>query len=208
MVDINYWNDFYKKGDVPREGSTFASSILHKIDKMEVMVEMGCGNGRDAYFFASKGIKIWAFDIAETVTDLKPVENGNPKFICADFTNLQTPYDNQRFGTVYSRFTLHAIRVDGASRSLKWAFHNLISGGLLLIEVRSVLDPLCGKGTKVEGERDAWINTHYRRFLRKDELVGELQSLGFIMEHIQEENNLSIYKDDNPVVIRIHARKP
>ena len=86
---------------------------------------------------------------------------------------------------------MHAIQAEGASRTLKWAFQNLKSGksnftnyhsnfllgGFLYIEVRSVLDPMCGKGTKVEGERDAWINTHYRRFIRKDELVAELEGL-------------------------------
>jgi hypothetical protein len=60
------------------------------------------------------------------------------------------------------RFTLHSIPADGASRTLKWAYNNLKDGGILFIEARSVKDPMCGVGTKVEGEEDAYINTHYR----------------------------------------------
>jgi hypothetical protein len=66
---------------------------------------------------------------------------------------------------------------------------------------------MCGKGTKVEGERDAWINTHYRRFIRKDELLKELEGLGFTIDYVLEKDGIAVYKDDNPVVIRVHAKK-
>lgn len=59
----------------------------------------------------------------------------------------------------------------------------------------------------MEQERDAWIYTHYRRFIRKDELIRELENIGFEINYCVESDNLSIYKDDNPVVIRIHAKK-
>jgi len=209
MVDRDYWNKFYKKGEVPTDCSTFAASVFDAIShSSEQLFELGCGNGRDAFFFARKGVKTIACDIAETVTELqRQSKDNNPKFVRDDFTNLANPY-SQKFGHIYSRFTLHSVPVEGASRTLKWSFDNLLDGGMLFIEVRSVLDPMCGVGTKVEGERDAWINTHYRRFIRKDELLEELKQLGFTIEYIVEENNLAVYKDDNPVVIRVHARKP
>ncbi len=84
----------------------------------------------------------------------------------------------------------------------------MLPGGLLLIEVRSVKDKMCGKGTPVEGEKDAWIYTHYRRFIRQNELLAELLSLGFKIDYVIESDGLAIYKDDDPVVIRVHARKP
>lgn len=209
MVDKAYWVDFYKKGEVPTECSSFAASILSMLSKDDILFELGCGNGRDAFFFARNGIKVWACDIAETVLNLKKDDNNrNPEFICADFTKLKTPFRDTLFGAVYSRFTLHSVPVDGASRTLLWAFANLKPGGVCFIEVRSVKDPMYGKGTKVEGERDAYINTHYRRFLRKDELVAEMEQIGFQVESVVEADNLAVYKNDNPVVIRIHGRKP
>jgi SAM-dependent methyltransferase len=208
MVDRSYWNDFYKKGVAPENCSTFAASVVPLISKTEPLLEYGCGNGRDAFFFAKQGISVWACDLADEEMQLLNTKstNGNPKFFVGDFTNL--PAMDKKFGSIYSRFTLHAVPVEGASRSLKWAWNNLLEGGMLFIEVRSVKDKMYGKGTKVEGEKDAYINTHYRRFVRKDELVAELEDLGFVLETVIEADGLAVYKDDDPVVIRVHAKKP
>eukprot|EP01116_Phalansterium_solitarium_P011296 TRINITY_DN26933_c0_g1_i1.p1 TRINITY_DN26933_c0_g1~~TRINITY_DN26933_c0_g1_i1.p1 ORF type:complete len:266 (-),score=43.91 TRINITY_DN26933_c0_g1_i1:269-949(-) len=210
-INKAYWDAFYKKGEVPQECSTFAESVLAKVSKTDPLLELGCGNGRDAFYFAKHGIPVWATDLSDvSILDLnnKVDESKNPHFFAADFTKLPTPYENTQFGTVYSRFTLHAVKAEEASRALSWSWRNLKEGGALLIEVRSVLDPLCGQGEPVEGERDAWMTTHYRRFVRKDELVAELTALGFEIEFLLEQNNLTIYQNDNPVLIRVHARKP
>jgi len=211
MVDRDYWNEFYKKAAVPTNCSTFAASVLKLIHPNEPLFELGCGNGRDAFYFAEHGIPVVASDLAQDEMDElnKKSKNQNPQFVPADFTALPSPYfnDGRRFATVYSRFTLHAVREEGASSALKWAWENLQDGGILLIEVRSIKDKLCGQGTKVEGERDAWITNHYRRFIRKDELLNELQGLGFSIEYCLEQDGISVWKDDDPVVIRVHARK-
>lgn len=210
MVDREYWNQYYKQQVAPTNCSSFASSVLPVIDKTEILIEIGCGNGRDSFYYASQGIPTWACDLSEASIEMlnSKATNGNPKFMVQDFTNIPSPLENTYFGTVYSRFTLHSVPAEGAARAMKWAFENLKEGGLFLIEARSILDPMCGVGIKVEGEEDAYINTHYRRFLRRERLVKELTDIGFVVEFQQEENNLAVYKDDNPVVIRIHARKP
>ena len=154
-----------------------------------------------------------AIDIAQAAIEELHKNHSQPnlKFLVHDFTNLTSPISKDlpaQFGIIYSRFTLHAISKAASSRSLKWAFENLKNGGYLLIEVRSVKDKLFGVGTPVEGEPDAYISTHYRRFVRREQIEQELKDLGFSIENIIEQDNLAVYKDDNPVVIRIHARKP
>ncbi len=170
-MDIDYWNSFYQKRAAPREWSTFAESVLSKIKRNSVLFELGTGNGRDAIYFAFMEMQVWASDLSElSITQLKEdaaydkIES--PDFIHADFTRLETPFRGLIFDVVYSRFSLHSIDKQGASRTLKWAFDNLKSGGFFFIEVRSVKDALYGKGTPVEGEKDAFIYTHYRRFIR------------------------------------------
>jgi SAM-dependent methyltransferase len=231
MVDKEYWDRFYREGGAPTEGSPFAQDVLQVVSKDEPLFELGCGNGRDAIFFAQNGIHVVGCDLSQTsIRQLqkKSQEAQHLNFLCEDFTALDAPINPELlkrnisdsgdasttngvplsdYGTVYSRFTLHAIRKEGASRAIKWAFNILKPKGIFLLEARSVLDPLCGQGTKVEGEEDAWINTHYRRFIRKDQLLAELEEVGFTIEKVVESNGLAVYKEEDPVVIRVFARK-
>jgi hypothetical protein len=43
---------------------------------------------------------------------------------------------------------------------------------------------------------------------RKAELISELKAIGFHIDFDQESKGLSVVKEDDPVLIRIHARKP
>src|SRR5687767_14279252 len=109
-MDIEYWNQFYTSGEVPKECSTFAQSILPLIQKNEPLLELGCGNGRDAIFFGSHNIETIAVDLSETsIQKLKSnqkLERPNPNFVVGDFTTLSTPFQDRYYGTIYSRFTL------------------------------------------------------------------------------------------------------
>ena len=40
-----------------------------------------------------------------------------------------------------------------------------------------------------------------------DELVEKLKAIGFEIDFVDENNNYAIYKDQNPIVIRVIARK-
>jgi SAM-dependent methyltransferase len=164
-------------------------------------------------FFAQHNITVVAVDIAVAAIEELVAANpsGNPRFLVQDFSRLPTPIDQSlptTFDHVYSRFTLHAVPRDSSSRALKWSFDNLKHGGLLLIEVRSVKDKMFGVGTPVPEDADAFISSHYRRFVRLEQLKSELETLGFVVDYVIEKDGLSVYKDDNPVLIRVHARKP
>ncbi len=210
--DSAYWNDIYDTGLVPSAPSTFAALMLERgfVSYNKPLVDIGCGNGRDSFFFAGHGIRVVAVDSAATT--IKKMQTHSPQqltCVCNDFTRLPTPLrDDVYFGTVFSRFSLHSVPHVDASRFLRWAYANLVEGGRLLIEARSVNDPLCGRGEAVRGEADAFVTTHYRRFIRKDELEQELLHLGFDIEDSTESDNLSVVDNDNPVLIRVVALKP
>jgi len=134
----------------------------------------------------------------------------NIKFLEKDFTILPSTKNLglESLYTVYSRFTLHALKKEHASKALKWSYENLSNDGILCIEVRSTKSGLYGKGTPVPDEKDAFIYTHYRRFVNSTELIEEVKGLGFHIECFVEEKGLAVFKDDDPVVIRLIARKP
>jgi SAM-dependent methyltransferase len=212
LMDRTYWDSFYKAKNPDIQGpTTFAEWCMPRLGPGAHLVELGCGNGRDAVFFAEKGLRVVACDQSEVAIDSLDARPQNaqyahrPTFLATDFTRL----DDGRFGpvdVVYSRFTLHAVTQPEASSALAWSARNLGPGGLLLVEVRSVKGSLYGLGEA--RERDAFVyNGHYRRFVRLDELTGEVTALGLAVEESIESDGLAVHKSDDPVVIRLVASR-
>ncbi len=211
-MDRGYWDRFYNKPHHDIETpSTFALACLKRIHPGETLFELGCGNGRDALFFGRSGVKVIACDQSDVVIShliqraSEVAYQEPPEFICTDFSRLGNDFD-RRVDVVYSRFTLHAVSAEEASSALAWASKVLKPGGRLFAEARSVKGSLYGVGEPCE--RDAFVyQGHYRRFIRRDELHSELESLGFAIEEIVESDGLAVYGDDDPVVIRVTAKK-
>jgi len=231
----SYWDRFYSHNEhIPTTPTTFAQLVLPWIESNLStcsLVELGCGNGRDALWFAARGVqRVVALDLSHaSIARLQAAidqshshsDSGasnagladHVTFVEADFSNLPTnvqepPLSIPSVTMVYSRFTLHAIDAQAQARALRWSWNALSKGGLLAIEVRSVLGSLYGKGTPVEGERDAFVHGHYRRFLRHDEILAELREIGFDVAYEDERSGVAVFGDDDPVVLRIIARKP
>ena len=113
----------------------------------------------------------------------------------------------ESYDYAYSRFTIHAINQKQEALLIQTIFRALKTGGKFFIEVRSVNDPLYGKGKAVD--RNAFFyDNHYRRFIVRDELVHSLQSHGFLVEYAREQTGFAPYGNDDPPVIRIVAAKP
>ena len=134
--------------------------------------------------------------------------NENLAFVCDDFTNLTESEHNivtdSKFDYVYSRFTLHSINEKKEDRTLNWISQHL-DGGLFLLEARSLNDPMFKKGDMLS-ETENFTN-HYRRYMDLDKFSGKLEKLGFEILFKIEDKDLAPYKDDNPYVIRIIAKK-
>ena len=101
---------------------------------------------------------------------------------------------------------MHSISEEQENKLINRVYNALKQDGLLLIEVRSIKDEIFGLGEKVA--RNTYLyNNHSRRFIILDELLEKLTSIGFKIDFVDENNNYAIYKDQNPIVIRVIARK-
>jgi tellurite methyltransferase len=200
----DYWNDFYSKNGAPIGSSDFAKFCLKKIPNNSHIFELGCGNGRDSLFFYKNGHKITACDLSKiTIDNLKKTNTGN--FFTGDFTNLVDEMNSELIDVVYSRFTFHSIEKENSIKTMGWVFRNIREGGLFFIEVRSIKDDLFGKGTMVN--KNSFVTDHFRRFIDKKELEDEIENVGFEILESFEGKGLAVYKNEDPVVIRIIARK-
>lgn len=208
-MDKQYWDKFYKdhsnRGDISKY-STFASFCYDNFLKgNETIIELGCGNARDARYFASKRHMVYALDqvIDKKILDLN--KSGILKLIEQDFVYDQYDFCEE-VDVFYSRFTIHSITERDQKELLPKVYNLLDSGGLFCIEVRTTKDPKFRVGKHIS-DTTYFNDGHTRRFVDSQEFLNEVLSLGFKLKYFNEQDNLSVYKDDNPVLMRIILEK-
>ena len=204
MNDKSYWEQYYKKNPNPVEPSTFArftSGFLHPGNSL---IELGCGIGRDSVFFAQNNLNVTAIDQVESEMDYLNHKYSlyNLDFKADDFTRLNS---DKSYDYVYSRFTLHSINEEAESRVLKWIGSNLKDQGYFFLEVRSINDPMFQKGEKISDNEN--VTTHYRRYLNLEDTINKIEKCGLKIIYQLESQGLAVYKDDDPMLIRIVAQK-
>ncbi|MBQ2982177.1 MAG: adenylyl-sulfate kinase [Lachnospiraceae bacterium] len=205
--DTEYWNNYYhSKPDIERP-SLFAIEVAKNIQNGN-LIELGCGNGRDSLYFASKGINVTAIDASDyIITSLKEKYASDEKltFICDDFCCTKALFMGQ-YDYCYSRFSIHAITEEQQEELISNVYEALKEGGKFFIEVRSVNDELFGKGEKI-GRNAFKYDGHYRRFIVKEELETSLRNKGFLVSYSKEKKGFAPFGDADPLVIRIIAVK-
>ena len=203
-----YWENYYKKQNEPFQKSRFAAYCVKNYLKPGMNVlELGCGNGRDAVYMAEHGVKMVAIDQCKTEIEFLNAnfKNHNLIFKCDDFSRLKI---RQKFDAIYSRFTLHAISLQQQNDTLNWCATHLNPNGYLLIEARGTKNEYYGLGDAVAGESDAFIyEGHYRRFLRPDDTVQKLNGLGLMVISADEKANRAPFEGTNYKFLRIIAIK-
>ena len=213
-MDRKYWEKYYSKhgnDDGINHQSSFSEFCLEKFfyDRKLTIIELGSGNGRDSIYFASHNHKIIAVDQSSAAVDVMRLniqDNRNydlhvvtQDFLKYDFSS-HDPID-----VFYSRFTLHAINKHEEDILLPRIHNHLRAGGLFCVEARTTKDPLYGVG-KDCGD-NAFRTDHYRRFIDPTIFLKTMLSLGCDLLFFIEENDLSVYNDDNPVLLRAIFQK-
>lgn len=196
--DKEYWENFYAMHRINDKPSSFAEYVINKYYDQQggaKLLELGCGNGRDAIFFCKNNISAVAIDLAEEeIKYLNGLNIKNATFVSGDFTNLEKYRD---FDYIYSRFTLHSIDEESENRVIAGLSKSLKSGGLFLLEARSKKDEFLNK---------EFGTSHYRRYLDFEKTIQKIISEGFEILEKQESQGLSVYKKEDPYLLRIVAR--
>ncbi len=207
-MEKTYWDNYYNSNIAVSQPSLFAQFVLKEyVKERSSLLEIGCGNGRDAIFFALNNINVLAVDQCDREILLLSENNHlkNLKFNSDDFTNLG---EIGFFDNIYSRLTLHSIKKDEEDRVIKWSFNHLNLNGKILIEARGLKNELFQLGEKVKGEENAFIyENHYRRFINIDGLRSKLENSGFTIISVEEKSGFAPFKETDYVFIRIIAVK-
>ncbi|MDH2907051.1 MAG: class I SAM-dependent methyltransferase [Candidatus Nitrosotalea sp.] len=185
------WDNIYEKdssffGEKP---SDFAMSCYDTMkDGSETILELGCGQGRDSLFFASKGIKVKALDYSRLAIEQlskRAKQTGLSVEASVYDATRPLPFNDNEFDAVYSHM-LFSMKF--SREQLKFIFKEirrvLRNDGFHFFSVRNYNDKFYGKGIKVDDEIYD-INGFQIRFFTTQEI--ENLSEGFKIFEIKED---------------------
>jgi SAM-dependent methyltransferase len=208
-AEKDYWNSFYSRFNISHP-SQFCVMTAIEADNARPIVEFGCGNARDSIYLATHGFTVYGCDLSKPAIE-KNVEKSedvpNLEFAVVDASNAQqvrgvidkardaSEVDNV---TIYTRFFLHSIDETQEAKFFAALSSSLIAGDKLYFEFRSALDE---RLDKVHGK------DHYRRYIRTPDMIEDLGELGFDVTYECTGQGMAKYKDEDPFVSRLIAKK-
>ena len=133
MVFNQWWNeDVFKKGQfhptagLPWEIGHHDKNIEEVLDcQSGSVLELGCGSGNDAIWFAKKGFNVTAVDISEKEINLAKEKSkgiSNINYIIDDIHSFST---EEKFDIIYDRGCIHNNQDMVGDRSLQILFSKL-----------------------------------------------------------------------------------
>ncbi|MFT4011364.1 MAG: methyltransferase domain-containing protein [Nocardioidaceae bacterium] len=205
-----YWAGFYAKHGYS-DGSTFFEFVNARADTPGTVVDIGCGDGRDARAFAAAGRRVLGLDqsvvgIEHAAQAAASAGLGSATFRVCDVTEVGefgAALDSVHTGSdqpvlFYLRFFLHAIPEEAQEALLAAIDTHARPGDYFAAEFRTDKD---AKSRKVHGR-------HYRRFQSASQFRADLeQRFGFDVLFDTESAGLSPYGEEDPVLYRIVARR-
>lgn len=200
----DYWNLFYRaRAETLAVPSQFALFALGEAAPDAVFVDLGCGTGRDAIYFASTGRRVVGVDGSEAAVEhcRKTAEKHGvaARFLSSaiDAGDLVDRVkdalgDTSGPTTVYARFFIHAIN-DAEEKALLASAARLCGAdGMLAVEFRTRRDASLAKVT----------GAHYRRFVDPQAFIANAAEAGFECRYFVEGFGYAKYKDDDAHVAR------
>lgn len=207
-----HWANFYSHHEFG-QGSTFSDFVIGHGGLPDHVVDIGCGDGRDSCALGRAGRVVLGLDQSaegaeRAAAHAAAMELGDRvRFeICdvsdTDALRRQLDLFRERAGgasvAFYMRFFLHAIHEEVQEGLLTTVHETSRPGDVLLAEFRTLAD----EGAKKVHRR------HYRRYIDAPRLRDDLESrFGFEIDYFTEQQGLSPYNDEDPVLCRIVARR-
>lgn len=208
-----YWSSYYTNEDVPELPSQFAVLIANELQNGDLpaastIIDVGCGNGRDALYFLSLGYSVRGLDASpEAISSCERKRDGArlPQGVTGSFLAgaADSPDVWRRLGEgltgsvlVYARFFFHAI-TEMAQAAVLQQVATLLSerGGAFCAEFR----------TPDDRDRAKQTSEHYRRFINLSEFAGSVKAAGLNPIWQAEGRGMAKYRKDDATVARVFA---
>ena len=213
----DYWAHFYEAAHTTLP-SAFAASVAVELTDPQYIVDLGCGNGRDSFFFAGLGHRVVGLDFSSTAIEdnrrrAEEKDVGDVDFRHVDIsaanalvdilngieeTAIQEGDARRARIVIYARFFFHAISEEEEELVLAALSQVLRPGAKCFFEFR----------TEKDAAGDKRFGSHYRRFINMDRFV-EKVTIGRPFEcfYRVEGHGMARYFEEDPIVGRVFLRR-
>ena len=206
----NFWDSFYKDQNNEKitDASSFARFVCDFVKANSLVIDMGCGNGRDSRYLNLFNDVVGIDQSDEAIESCRAQGGsiaGATKTL--DFRVLSVEDENicQIFKTefirserksifVYARFFLHAI--DKTQYARFWDFAQCLNRDYSVsvgVEFR----------TNEDEKNFKQFPGHFRTYLDPNAVVADAELRGFRVREILQGYGLAKYKDEDPHLARI-----
>lgn len=204
-----HWDKFAgdMRGKVPHRPSSFAHWVTAHYPSERPLVDVGCGNGRDALWFARKqhrrviGLD-YVVPLVNRGNKLSREHRLSARFELANLYDVRTVLAlgarlarRPQPPDIYVRFTLHALEKSGRENVIRLASMALRRGGYLFLEFRTPKDQ----------RRPKHFRGHARHYLDPDEVATAIEAAGGRVVRRIEGTSLARFHDEDPHVCRMVA---
>jgi ubiquinone/menaquinone biosynthesis C-methylase UbiE len=188
MNQKQLWEKKWKKESELLPANNFARrSFLSVSPKHKTLLDLGCGIGRDAKYFARKGLRVTAVDFSDAGLSQIPRNINNLTIINQKIDNLK--FKPNSFDIIYAHLSLHYFDDQTTDKIFDKLYSILKKNGLIFIKCKSVADDFYGKGKKITPNIYC-LKNHIRHFFTKKYLADKLSK--FTITKIRKTS--SVYK--------------
>lgn len=165
-INFQYWQDDWGTEKEKWPTSDFAQKTWKYINdkNYRTLLDLGCGNGRDAVFFYNHGLKVTAVDISKNGIESLMKKNSLIKTILKNIKNISFPKES--FDVIYAHLSLQYFD-PRESKIIFDKLHNILTpGGMIFVRCKSTDDPKYGEGMNLGG--NIFFKSHLRHFFTEE----------------------------------------
>ncbi len=204
---LAHWQSFHASAPghrVPFEPSAFAAWALQRLPTHARLVDLGAGNGRDAFWFAEQGLRVTALDFAgSALKRMRATNRSRDLPLLVRPISLESTHNTLVRAAqlahepeptyVYARLLIDALRPQ--ARSGLWRFCAIAgrSGGRTFVEFR----------TSASAGEPTHFGPHLRTYADPEEIVTEIERAGGRVLEQELGRDRAVLGEENPVVCRM-----
>ena len=198
-IRFQYWKNFYRKKKLSTAinfPSQFSMFTLSNDIKKNLLIEFGCGNGRDAHYMSKYYKKVIGFDssgfvIKKNISSFKGIKN--LKFVNRDIIKKSDLNFLKKYKkTIYARFFIHTLKNDEINIFIKTLSFLLKKNEKIFLEYRTHLD----KKTKKTFKK------HYRNYLDPKSIINLFKKEKFENVYSNSSYGYALFGNEDPHIAR------